>query len=142
MPLTNAGRRDETRDFLHADLTALIIGAFYWVFDGLGFGFLESVDKNSLAKVLKSRGLAFERELPVEVWFEGEMVGRFKADFIVEGKVLLEVKASQAIVDSDRKQLMNYLRGSSIEVGLLLHFGPKAAFERIVYSNSNKTRER
>jgi len=86
--------------------------------------------------------LAFEREVVIDVWYDGERIGHFKADFLVEKKLILEVKASQVIVDADRKQLLNYLSASDIEVGLLLHFGPKAFHKRMVYSNSHKRRLR
>ena len=82
--------------------------------------------------------VAFEREVPIDVWYDGEKVGHFKADFLVEGRVILEVKASQAMTEADRKQLLNYLRGSSVEVGLLLHFGPKPVVQRILYTNDRK----
>ncbi len=123
---------------LESGLTDQIIGAFFHVYDVLGFGFLESVYTHALAYELRQRGMHVECEVVIDVWYGSQLVGRFKADMIVEERVLVENKASQQVVAADRKQLMNYLRGTSIEVGLLLHFGPKAGFQRIVYSNRAK----
>lgn len=142
---TNADTAQTNADkgsFLHGALSGTILACFYREYGQLGFGFLESVYKNALAKELTKAGLVFEREVVIDVWYEGDRVGHFKADFLVEGKLILEIKASQAIVDADRKQLLNYLSASDIEVGLLLHFGPKASHQRMVYSNSHKRRLR
>jgi GxxExxY protein len=135
---TNADKAQARTEYLFSELTSRIIRAFYRVYDWLGFGFLESVYRNALAKALGDMGVTFEREVPVDVWFEGKQVGHFRADFLVDGKVLVEVKASQALVEADRKQLMNYLRGTRIELGLLLHFGPKPKIARIIYTNDRK----
>ncbi|HEU4996357.1 MAG TPA: GxxExxY protein [Gemmatimonadaceae bacterium] len=139
---TRAGKPGQHTDarYLHSWLTDLVIGLFYRVFDALGFGFLESVYRNALALELRRAGVEFEREVPIDVWYGGEKVGHFRADFLVEGRVLLEIKASQALSDADRKQVMNYLRGTGIEVALLLHFGPKPRCERILYTNDRKPR--
>jgi len=119
-------------------LTRQIIGAFYYVYDRLGFGFLEAVYRRALAHVLSRAGLTVESEKLVEVWFEGLKVGHYRVDILVEHKVVLELKSAEHLTATDKKQLLNYLRASSIEVGLLLNFGPKAQFQRLVYSNSNK----
>jgi GxxExxY protein len=119
-------------------LTRQIIGAFYYVYDRLGFGFLEAVYRRALAFVLRRSGLKVDCERIVDVWSEGEKVGHYRADLVVEDKVIVEIKASERLVEADRKQLLNYLRASRMEVGLLLNFGPKAQFERRVYSNANK----
>jgi len=140
--LTHRDRSRTNADFLHSELTNRSIGAFYRVYDALGFGFLESVYKNAVAKVLTDRGMRFEREVPIDVYFEGEPVGHYRADFLVEGCVILEVKASQAITDADTKQLLNYLRATRAEVGLLLHFGPKPLVQRRVFENSRKPTHR
>jgi GxxExxY protein len=124
--------------YLHSDITDISSGAFYRVYNGLRFGFLESVYRNALSKELTRAGVSFDREVPVDVWYDGEKVGHFRADFLVEGRVILEVKASLALTDADRKQLLNYLRGSRVEVGLLLHFGPKPSIKRIIFTNDQK----
>lgn len=105
----------------------------------MGSGFLESVYRNALARELTKAGVSYEREVPIDVWYDGVKVGHFKADFLVEGRVILEVKASLAITEADRAHLLNYLRGSRVEVGLLLHFGPKPNVERLLYTNDRKT---
>lgn len=125
--------------FLHSDATDMSIGAFYRVYNRMGYGFLESVYRNALTRELTKAGVPFEREVPIDIWYDGERIGHFKADFLVDGRVVLEVKATQALIDADRSQLLNYLRGSKVEVGLLLHFGPKPRVERTIYTNERKT---
>jgi GxxExxY protein len=110
------------------------------VYNVLGYGFVESVYSNALAKELRKAGLQFAREVPIDVWYEGTIVGQFRADFLVEEKVVLENKASQQLTEADRKQLLNCLRGTDIEVGLLLHFGSKPSHQRLIYSNDQKRR--
>lgn len=123
---------------LEHELTRQIIGGFYNTYDRMGYGFLEPVYRNSLTHVLTRAGLSVEREALIDVWFDGIRVGHYRADLLVEGKVVVELKAIERLVLANRKQLMNYLRASKLEVGLLLNFGPKAQFERVVYSNSTK----
>jgi len=123
---------------LQADITDKIIGAFFAVYRELGFGFLESVYANALAVELGSRGVVVRREVPVEVLYKGAGVGTFRFDMLVEGAVLVEIKASEYITETDERQLLNYLRATNVEVGLLLHFGPKPKYRRFVYSNSRK----
>jgi GxxExxY protein len=125
-------------ELLHADITREIIAAFYAVYDELGYGFLESVYSAALAIEFRRRGLACERELPIDVFYQNERVGHFRADFRVRGVVLLECKASKALTEGDSKQLLNGLRATSLEVGLLLHFGPRPAFKRLVFGNERK----
>ena len=127
---------------IQGELTERIIGSFFKVYDVLGFGFLESVYRRALVYELRKHGLRVECEVVIDVWYESELVGHFKADMIVEGKVIVENKASRLILAEDRKQLMNYLRATNVEVGLLLHFGPRAAFQRIAYTNRAKTRRK
>jgi len=126
------------RPLLHGQVTGEVLRLFYRVHDRLGFGFLESVYKKALAHEFTKAGIAFEKEVPIQVWYDGICAGFFRADFLVEGAVVVEAKARQTLDDADRKQLMNYMRASAIEVGLLLHFGGKAAFQRILYTNDRK----
>ena len=123
-------------------LTKRIIQCFYRVYDALGFGFLESVYRRALAFELVESGLIAEPEAVIDVWYRGEKVGHFRADMIVERTVIIETKAAQTLVATDRKQLLNYLRGSPVEVGLLLHFGPRARFERLIFTNDQKDHRR
>jgi GxxExxY protein len=119
-------------------LTRRIIGAFYDVYNALGYGFLESVYANALAAELVSRGLHVVREARAEVRYRGKVVGMFRADLLVESRVVVELKASPKLHDADLAQLLNYLKATDLEVGLLLHFGPRAKVRRFVASNELK----
>jgi GxxExxY protein len=125
-------------DLKHHELTERIIGLFYDVYNELGHGFLESVYEQALAIALAQAGTAVERQVSVLVWFRGQQVGDFRADMMVERKVLLELKAARTIDEAHEKQLLNYLRATDIEVGLLLNFGVKPQFRRLVYENERK----
>ena len=116
----------------HDDLTRTIIGAFFDVYNALGFGFLEQVYVNALAIALERAGYAVEREQVYDVYFRDAVVGRYRVDLLVEASVLVEVKATHALLDAHRRQVLNYLRCTRVEVGLLLHFGPVPRFQRIV----------
>jgi GxxExxY protein len=123
---------------LASDVTERIIGAFFEVYRDLGYGFLESVYTNAVAVELGRSGMAVSREAPVEVVYCGVPVGHFRLDMVVENTVIVEVKASKALTDGDERQLLNYLRATDFEVGLLLHFGPTPRFRRLVYANRRK----
>jgi GxxExxY protein len=82
--------------------------------------------------------IVFERETAVDVWYDGVRVGHFRADFLVQGRVIVEAKAAEVLVAADREQSLNYLRGSMLEVGLLLHFGPRPQFHRLIHTNDRK----
>ena len=122
----------------HAQLTELIIGVFYDVYNELGFGFLESVYRRSLQMALRDKGLKVDAEVPVPVFFRGENVGDFRADLVVNGLILLELKTAESIVIAHEAQLLNYLRATSLEVGLILNFGPKAQVRRLLFDNDRK----
>jgi len=122
----------------HEQLTGKIIEIFYEVYNELGHGFLESVYENSLRLALAQAGLFVSPKKPLEVWFRGEVVGVFVPDVIVEDAVILEIKAGRAIDSAHEAQLLNYLRATEIEVGLLLNFGPKPEFKRMVFDNERK----
>lgn len=116
------------------ELTSEIIGSFYTVYNAFGYGFLESPYANALSLELQARGLQVQREVPVELRYEGTTVGFYRMDMVVEGRVLIENKASAAIAEADCRQLFNYLRASNLTVGLLLHFGPKPAHRRFIWT--------
>ena len=120
-------------DFKYSELTQKIIGVFYEVYNELGPGFLESVYQKSLALALESAGLTTYSRVDIPVWFRGHQVGQFQGDLLVEKCVLLELKAARALDSSHQAQLLNYLRATGIEVGLLLNFGPKPEFKRLVF---------
>jgi GxxExxY protein len=123
---------------MHANVTEHIIGAFYAVYDQLGAGFLEAVYKKALVIELQEAGIAASSEARVDIAYRGRNVGHYIADLLVEQSVIAEVKAARALTDDHRAQVMNYLRATNIEVGLLLNFGPKPTFERVVYSRHRK----
>lgn len=111
----------------HAELTETIIGVFYEVYNELGFGFLESVYRKSLHLALCDKKLSVEAEVPVPVFFRGISVGDFRADLLVNNCILLELKTAEAIRIAHEAQLLNYLRATSLEVGLILNFGPRVS---------------
>jgi GxxExxY protein len=118
------------------ELTRRVIGAFYGVYNSLGYGFLESVYRAAMLVELQKRGLRALAEVPLEVLYEGVPIGRFRVDMVVEAQLLLELKASPILVPADRAQLLNYLKAADLEVGLLLHFGPEPKIHRISRSQA------
>lgn len=127
-----------TIELKHADLTQKLIGVFYQVYAELGFGFLESVYDEAFAVALLESGLSFHRQAPLQVWFRGMLIGIFRADFIIEDRVLVELKAVKALGPPHEAQLINYLKATEIEVGLILNFGPRPTFVRRILENNNK----
>ena len=123
-----------------AALTQRIMDTFYAVYNELGHGFLESVYESALCLALTQAGLRVERQKPIQVWFRGEVVGEFKTDIVVEGRVIVETKAAKSLDSAHEAQLLNYLRATDIEVGLLLNFGERPEVRRLVYDNSRKLR--
>ncbi len=127
--------------FRHAELTKGIIGVFYEVYNELGHGFLESVYENSLAIALRAKGYEVHQQVAVPVWFRGQQVGDFVADLLVNKLVIIELKACRSIDDAHIAQLLNYLKATELEVGLLLNFGPRPEFKRVVFGNERKRSE-
>lgn len=125
-------------NLLHGELTEAAINAFYHVYNTLGYGFLPSVYSKALAITLTKRGFQVSSRVPVKVFFEGEQVGFFYADLIVNGKLVLLVTSTETIASPANSQLINYLRASSQEVGLVLNFGLTAEFSRKVFTNDRK----
>ena len=125
-------------DLLHVDLTDRIIGEFYDVFNELGHGFVESVYEEAMVIALRAAGLRVDRQVLVTVYFRGQVVGMLKADLVVECRVVVELKASRAIDSAHEAQLINYMRATELEVGLLLNFGTRPSFKRLVYTNDRK----
>ena len=128
-------------ELLHEELTDMIIKTFYEVYNELGYGFLERVYLNSLYLELKSKGINVEAQRKIEVYYKGIEVGEYYADLIVENLVILELKAADSITPAFENQILNYLRGTNCEVGLLLNFGKKPEFKRKVFENSRKIRK-
>lgn len=123
---------------LHHEMTGKIIGVFYDVYNELGHGFLESVYEAAMEMALREAGFTVVRQAPIPVWFRGVQVGQFAADMIVNGAVILELKAARAIDSAHEAQTLNYLRATNIEVALLLNFGLKPDFKRLVFANDRK----
>lgn len=115
---------------LHEPITNSILGAFFEIYRARGYGLLESVYSNSLAVELGIRGLNVRREVPSEVHWKGVSVGAYRIDLLVDGKVLVEVKTVERLADAHSRQMMNYLKATGLEVGLLLNFGPDPQFVR------------
>lgn len=123
---------------LYQDVTGQIIKAFFQVYNTLGYGFLESVYENALAHELRKLGFSVKQQQPIAVHYDNQVVGKYFADLLVDDKVLLELKSAKAIGSEHLAQLMNYLKATEIEVGLLLNFGPKASFKRRILTNDHK----
>ncbi len=124
--------------FKYKEITDIILRSFYEVYNELGNGFLESVYENALHIVLTGYGLYVERQKGINVFFRGKIIGDFKADLIVNEKVIIELKAVRALDPAHEAQLINYLKATDIEVGLLLNFGRKPEFKRFAYDNKRK----
>ena len=133
-PQMNADERRSERQ----GTTERIIGVFYEVYNELGPGFLESVYESSMTIALRAAGLEVTVQALVPVYFRGVLVGEFRADLVVDQSVLLELKAARAIEPAFEAQILNYLRATPIEIGLLLNFGPRPEVRRFAYSNARK----
>ena len=123
---------------LHEELTQKVIAVFFEVYNELGHGFLESICQTAMVMALRQAGLTVEQEVPFQVWFRGVRIGRFEADIVVNRVVLIEIKSASALHPWNEAQLLNYLRVSSIEVGLLMNFGPKPEYRRRIFTNDRK----
>jgi GxxExxY protein len=131
---THAG----TPGLLHGQLTGIVIGCFYDTYNEMGTGFNEFISRRGLATVLRSRGLKVREEAELPVWFRGELLAKFKADIVVDDLILVEVKAVHELQDWHTAQILNYLKASPMEVGLLVNFGKRAEYKRFVMVNHRK----
>ena len=118
---------------VESDLTERVIGVFYSVYNELGVGFLENVYENALALALNNAGLDVEQQTALAVSFRGHTVGEFRADIVVEKRLILEIKAAERLTPAHEAQLINYLKVARIPVGLLLNFGPRPEFKRRIF---------
>lgn len=123
---------------LHQEITAKILRAFFNVYNKLGFGFLEKNYENAMLIELRSMDLACSNQEPIKVYYNDEIIGEYFADIVVEGKVIVELKSAAGIVPQFEVQLLNYLRATEMEVGLLLNFGEQPTFRRKVFANDRK----
>ena len=128
---------DKTK-ILHANITEKIIEAFYKVYNTLGYGFLEKVYENAMRIELKQMGLKVDAQKNIRVHYRGYEVGDYFADLILNDLIILELKAAEAVCEEHEAQLINYLKATDIEVGLLLNFGKKPEFKRKIFMYSNK----
>jgi hypothetical protein len=122
----------------HRDLTDKIIGIFYEVYNELGHGFLESVYEKAMVIALKEKGVLVEQQVEIPVWFHRQRAGTFFADILAGNIVIVELKAVRALDSSHEAQLLNYLRATNIEIGLLLNFGLRPEIKRRIYDNPRK----
>jgi len=125
-------------DLLHKEITEKIIKAFYKVYNTLGYGFLEKVYENSMAIELRKMGLDVKCQCPISVFYESEIVGSYFADIIVNEIVVVELKASKYLLEEHECQLINYLKATKIEIGLLMNFGEEAEYKRKIFMNKFK----
>ncbi|MDP3147790.1 MAG: GxxExxY protein [Ignavibacteria bacterium] len=125
-------------ELLYKEITDLILKSFFNVYNTLGFGFLEKVYENAMMIELQSFNLDCTKQKPIEVFYKQKKVGDYFADIIVENKVIVELKAVEFLIPEHEAQLINYLKATRIEVGLLLNFGKTAQFKRKVFQNELK----
>jgi len=123
---------------LHEEITEKIIKSFYKVYNTLGYGFLEKVYENALAIELRKNGLEVKCQHPISVLYEKEIVGEYFADIIVNNTVVLELKATKELTEENECQLLNYLKATNIELGLLMNFGREAEYKRKIFMNQYK----
>jgi GxxExxY protein len=126
-------------DLKHSELTQQIIGAFYEVYGELGIGFLEEVYRHAMAVELEDKGLKVILRAPIAVWYRSRQVGNYQPDLLVENRVIVELKACRCFEPAHEAQLLNYLRATEIEVGLLLNFGTKPQIKRMAFNNERKS---
>jgi GxxExxY protein len=125
-------------DRKHWDLCHGIVEVFYAVYNELGYGFLEAVYEEALALALAQAGFTVSRQVATPIWFRGHKIGDYKADLLVNNAVLIELKTVRVLEPAHEAQVLNYLRATDIEVALLLNFGPKPSFKRLLFDNNRK----
>jgi GxxExxY protein len=126
------------RELIEEDLTYAVIGAFYEVYNELGYGFAERIYMDALELELRARGRGVRREVPIQVIFKGKVLARQRLDMVVDDKLVVEGKSTFDVHKSALRKVYNYLHATRLEVGLLLHFGPEARFYRLISSNKRE----
>jgi GxxExxY protein len=129
-----------TGNLIEEALSRSVIGAFFEVYNTLGYGFLEHIYVLALERELRARGHDVAREVGVRIFYKGEELAYQRLDMVIDGKIVVETKATTKLHAGATRQVYNYLKATNIEVGLLLHFGREANFHRIVRSNDKKPR--
>lgn len=119
-------------------ITFTIIKCFFTVYNTLGYGFLEKVYEKALCIELESNGFKVEKQKPIQVWYKKQSVGNYYADLVVNDQVIVELKTADSLSEQHANQLINYLKATNIEIGLLLNFGEKPEIKRKIYSNNRK----
>jgi GxxExxY protein len=125
-------------ELVHGSLTREIIGAFFDVYNELGYGFVEAVYQRALPVALDARGIRTKREVPLTVHFRGVSVGAYRADLVAEGKIIVESKVAEKILPVHEMQLLNYLKATNLSVGLILNFGPRPTFRRLLLTSPHE----
>ena len=125
-------------NLLHKNITDIILKSYYKVYNNLGYSFLEKVYENALLYELRNHGLDCEKQKPIKVYYEQIQVGEYYADIIVNECIILELKAAESIAEEHEFQLINYLKATEIEIGLLLNFGKNPEFKRKIFTNNKK----
>ncbi len=134
----NSIRSLDNMELKYQNTTELIIKAFYKVYNELGYGFLEKVYENALYLELISLSLVCEKQKQIIVYYHDQIVGEYYSDLLVNDNIIIELKAAECLHEMHEVQLVNYLKATNLEIGLLLNFGKKAEFRRKVFSNYNK----
>ncbi|BBO88552.1 GxxExxY protein [Desulfosarcina ovata] len=122
----------------HQELTEEVIKVFYRVYNALGYGFLEKVYENAMMIEFRKEGVSAFQQSPINVIYSDQIVGQYFTDIIIDEKVIVEIKAKKSLTSEDEAQLLNYLKATDKEVGLLINFGPKPELSRKVFDNSKK----
>ena len=123
--------------YKYSEMTNKIINCFYKVYNILGYGFLEKVYENALKMELENNGFSVEAQKPIKVLYLEKIVGEYFADLVVDNKIIIELKANEVLIPENEAQLVNYLKATEFEVGLLLNFGKKPEIKRKIFSNKN-----
>ena len=126
------------QDFKYKELTEKIIKIFYKIYNKLDYGFLEKVYENAMMVEFKKEGIPAVSQSPIKVFYDGEVIGEYYADILIDNKIILEIKASRNLVDENEAQLLNYLKATNVEVGLLFNFGIKPEVRRKAFDNLRK----
>ena len=132
----------QMKDYKYKELTNKIIKAFYCVYNELGFGFLENVYQNALYFELLNRGLKVDQQKNIDVYYQTQLVGKYKSDLLVDDLVILELKAVDYLTNEHELQLINYLKATDKEIGLLLNFGIKPEIRRKAFNNDRKNNKK
>ncbi|MDL2314727.1 GxxExxY protein [Bacteroidales bacterium OttesenSCG-928-C19] len=125
-------------EYKYGELTDKIIQAFYSVYNELGFGFLENVYQNALYYELSKKGFIVEAQKEIDVYYQSKVVGKYRADLVVDDLIIIELKAVESLIQEHEFQLINYLKATDKEVGLLLNFGMKPEIRRRAFNNNRK----